>query len=237
MLYAVRLFRFPIIDYRRAYLWQAETASAVGSGGPEALALLQHLPVYTLGRRARREHLLRSEEALRSRGAAVIETDRGGSVTFHGPGQLVLYPVLDLRRRRLGPIDYVRRLEEAAVRALDVFGLRGERLPGRPGVWVAGAKVAAVGVRVQGGIATHGLALNVETDLSWFDAIVPCGLAEARVTSLAQLLGASPGLAAAEDALLAAFQDVFESDLLPAPAPLAAHHASPMPATVVAHGR
>jgi lipoate-protein ligase B len=139
----------------------------------------------------------------------VVEVDRGGDVTFHGPGQLVAYPILDLRARGILPGDYVRRLEQVAIEALQVFGIAGERVAGRPGVWAGGSKIAAIGVRVQGGVTTHGFALNVSTDLAWFDAIVPCGLADATVTSMAALLGAAPPIRDVEDAVIDAFGRTF----------------------------
>jgi len=188
LVFPLRLLHFPSLDYATAWRWQVETAAAVRTGASEALALLQHPPVYTFGRRARHEHLLVDPDELRRRGADVVESDRGGDVTFHGPGQLVAYPILDLRRRGLGATDYVRALEETMIGALRRFGIAGARAAGRPGVWVEGAKVGFVGVRVQSGVTTHGFALNVATDLTWFDAIVPCGLAGVRVTSIERLL-------------------------------------------------
>jgi lipoate-protein ligase B len=225
----IRLYRWPQVGYDAAWRWQAETAAAVRDGADEALALLQHPPVYTLGRRARYDHLLVDAEALRRRGAEVIESDRGGDVTFHGPGQLVAYPILNLRARRLGPVEYVRRLEEVMLQTLAAFGLTGERVPGWPGVWLKGAagvakdgwgrassdrslsKVGALGVRVQGGVATHGIALNVATDLAWFDAIVPCGLEGVSVTSMARSLGSDPGFDAVADVFVDAFCAVFDA--------------------------
>ena len=171
---SVLLHRPGRLDYDVALRWQREMAAALhDDDGHEALAILQHPPVYTLGCRARREHLLVDAAELAARGAAVVQVSRGGDVTFHGPGQLVAYPILDLRRRQLGAADYVRSLEETVIATLARFGVRGERVVGRPGVWVGGAKLAAVGVRVQRGITSHGLALNVSTDLSWFDANRP----------------------------------------------------------------
>lgn len=178
------------------------------------MALLQHAPVFTFGRRVREEHLLVDPDELRSRGARVIVSDRGGDITFHGPGQIVAYPVLDLRRRGLGPIEYVRRLEDVVIQALHTCGLRGERHSGRPGVWVDGAKIGAIGVRVQGSVTTHGFALNVEPDLAWFNAIVPCGISDASVTSMERLLGRSPGLPSVEEAVIASFADIFDSEFV-----------------------
>ena len=205
----VHLNRWHITDYAPALRWQQATANTVRAGGEEALALLQHPPVYTLGRRVRHDHLLTDIATLRSRGAEVIEADRGGDITFHGPGQLVAYPILDLHRRRLGAVDYVRALEETMLRTLDHFGIEGSRLTGLPGVWVDGAKIGAVGVRVQGGVTTHGFALNIDVDLAWFDAIVPCGIAGAGVTSMQQVLGQIPGIEAVTDAIESEFASLF----------------------------
>jgi lipoate-protein ligase B len=140
----------------------------------------------------RREHLLVPADMLGQRGAEVMETNRGGDITFHGPGQLVGYPILDLRRRDLGPTEYVRLLEATLIATLDRFGIEAWRSPGRPGVWTSGGKIAAIGVRIERGISMHGFALNIDIDLSWFEAIVPCGLAEASVTSMAAVLDRAP---------------------------------------------
>jgi lipoyl(octanoyl) transferase len=217
----VRLFCFhEPVKYASAWRWQRSIAASVRNGGPEALALLQHEPVYTFGRHPRYEHLLAGSDALRARGAALVESDRGGDITFHGPGQLVAYPILDLKARRMGPRAYVHALEESTIRALAAFGVAGERSTGRPGVWVGGAKIAAVGVRVQSGVSTHGLALNVDTDLSWYDAIVPCGISDASVTSIERVLSFSPGIASVRDVFVKTFAAVFDSRLEAAePAP------------------
>jgi lipoyl(octanoyl) transferase len=207
----VRLHLPGVVPYRDAWLWQRQTAAAVRQGAPEALAVLQHPPVYTQGRRSRRENLLIHPETLALRGAELIQTDRGGDVTFHGFGQLVAYPILDLRARNLGPADYVRLLEETMLLTGQGFGVAAERSPGRPGIWADGAKLGAVGVRVQHGVSMHGLALNVDLDLSWFDAIVPCGLQGVSVTSMQRLLGHNPGIAAVEDAFIAVFERIFDS--------------------------
>lgn len=213
----MRLFCFSpgYVPYDIAWRWQLASAGEVRNGALEACALLEHAPVFTFGRRVRYDHLLVDPARLRSRGAAIVESDRGGDVTFHGPGQIVAYPILDLRSRRLGASEYVCRLEEVTMGALLAFGVRGERSAGRPGVWVDGAKIAAIGVRVHHGVSMHGLALNVETDLSWFDAIVPCGISDAGVTSLARLLDPCPSLPAVMDAFCGAFAAVFDSELVP----------------------
>ena len=209
------LDRLGLVSYEVGLAWQRAAAAALRAGDSpgarEALAVLEHAPVYTLGARGDARHVLATPEALAARGARVVTTDRGGDVTFHGPGQIVVYPVLDVRARGLGPGAYVRALEGAVIAALGRWGVAGERVPGRPGVWVAGAKVAAVGVRIRDGVSTHGLALNVSTELRWFEAIVPCGIADAGVTSLAALLGAGAPTVreageAVADALAAAFE-------------------------------
>lgn len=216
----MQLHRADAVAYEPALDWQLATATAVReSRGTadrrEAIALIQHRPVYTLGARANASNVLASRDTLAARDAALIEVDRGGDVTFHGPGQLVAYPVLDLHSRGIRPVDYVRLLEQTVIDVLGVFELRAERVRGRPGVWVDGAKVAAVGVRVSRGVSTHGLALNVNTDLSWFDAIVPCGIADAEVTSMARLLEASPRFEEVVDAYRAVFEQRFDSSLEP----------------------
>ena len=148
----VQLWRPGRIGYESGLAWQLARSAAVAAGrAPEALALLEHLPVFTLGVRGKREHLLASPAALAGRGAAVVDSDRGGDVTFHGPGQLVGYPILHLHERGLGAASYVRALEAALIEALATFGVSGERVPGRPGVWAGESKVAALGVRISRG--------------------------------------------------------------------------------------
>ncbi len=204
----LQLHRLGLLAYQDAWDWQHRTANGVREGGPETLALLQHPHVYTFGRRLHRENLL-----VPPVDAEVVESDRGGDVTYHGPGQLVAYPILNLRRRSLGPADYVRRLEAVMIRTAAAFGVEAQRVAGRPGVWVNDTKLGAVGVRVQRGVTNHGLALNVSPDLSRFDAIVPCGLAGVTVTSLERELGFAPSLEAAEDALIRAFESLFACQL------------------------
>ena len=208
----ISLLKFGLIDYRAAWEWQTRTAACVRQGGREALAVLEHPPVYTLGRRPRLDHLIIGPDEVNRRGADLIESDRGGDITFHGPGQLVGYAILDLRRRHLGPSQYVNALEETLISALANFGLASHRVSDRRGVWIDGAKVAAVGVRVQGGVTTHGFALNVSTDLVWFDAIVPCGISDAKVTSMEAILGCRPAMRAVKTAVIDAFAACFDVD-------------------------
>ena len=179
--------------------WRAmqEFTAKRDGGTPDEIWLCEHPPVFTLGQAGRTEHLLRDV------GIPVLKIDRGGQVTYHGPGQVVAYLLLDLRRRDLKVRELVHRMEQAVIAALAGWGLRGERLAGAPGVYVKGAKIAALGLRVRNGCSYHGLALNVDVDLSPFAAINPCGYEGMPVTSLRRL-GVQATPAAAGEVLLAA---------------------------------
>jgi lipoyl(octanoyl) transferase len=180
------------LDYRSAMVLQEHRRERIRSGGADdALLLLEHGHVYTLGRNANRTDVLADREWLRTRGVEVVECDRGGQVTYHGPGQLVGYPILDLTPDRRDLRRYVRDLQEVLVRVLAEVGLSAEARSQSPeiGVWVDGRKVASLGVHVSRWITTHGFALNVNTDLSYFAAIVPCGLQGVEMTSVAELTG------------------------------------------------
>jgi len=199
------------VPYEGALAWQRDRAALVRAGGVEALALIEHTSVYTMGRRGGRASMLRPPEAMP---APVIDVERGGDVTWHGPGQLVGYPILDLRGRGLRAADYVRLLEELVIGVLDEYDLPASVVEGRPGVWVGDAKIAALGVAIRGGVSFHGFALNVAPDLGWYDAIVPCGLADASVISMAALLGDAPAPDSVVEAMRAAFERRFASGLV-----------------------
>jgi len=255
------------VPYREALVLQQERRDAIRlEGASDALFLLEHEPVITLGRAASRENVVATDAELERLGIAVEPINRGGDVTYHGPGQLVGYPVLDLTRhgrdtgrperdpgrpegdpvrhggdpgrhgrdpcrhgrdpgrpgmdtarpgretvRRGGDLGrYVRGLEEAIIRTLAHFGVGGGRVAGRTGVWVDGAKVAAIGIHVDRWITQHGFALNVNTDLGHFDTIIPCGIRDAGVTSLARLLGAPPDLEETARHFARCFGEVFD---------------------------
>ena len=177
------------VEYHLALDLQRSLAQQVSEANqPNTLLLLEHPPVYTKGRLSRHDHLLLSPNELADMGISVHETDRGGQVTYHGPGQLVAYPVIDLRQWG-GPLKYVRTLERCIIDTLEDFQIEAGVLEGLTGVWTGDAKVAAIGVKISRGVAYHGLSINVNTDLSYYDHIVPCGIDDRPVTSMAQLLG------------------------------------------------
>ena len=175
-----------VVPYARALEFQRAVARAriAGAIDQDVLLLVEHPPVITLGRSSREAHLVAGDALLAARGVERFEVDRGGDVTFHGPGQLVGYPILDLSRHRRDLHWYLRQVEEALIVALRPFGLAGGRSPGYTGVWVEDRKVASIGVHARDWVTWHGFALNVTTDLSYFDLIVPCGIAGVRMTSV-----------------------------------------------------
>ena len=193
----------------------------------DTLLLLEHPPVITLGRNARREHLLFPEEWLLARGIEVHETGRGGDITYHGPGQVVGYPILDLAPDRQDVHRYVRDLEEVMVRAAGAFGVRAGRVQGLTGVWVEGQKLGAIGVRIARWVTSHGFAFNVSTDLSPFELIVPCGIRGRGVTSLERLLGVRLPLGLVSEALARAVADVFGREAVTATSAIATAPAAP----------
>ncbi|TAL11348.1 MAG: lipoyl(octanoyl) transferase LipB [Nitrospirae bacterium] len=199
-----------LTEYREACRLQLRAHQArVEDRIGDTLLLTEHLPVYTLGRTARAEHAGEGWTCGALAGIPVHASDRGGSITYHGPGQMVGYPILKLRDYCAGPKAYVAGLEETVIRALAGLGVPAGRRGGMPGVWVSERKIAAVGVRISRGVTRHGFALNVVNDLRPFSAIVPCGLAGYGVTSVAQERGAAADFEQARRAVLRAFQEVF----------------------------
>ena len=185
--------------------------AAAGGEIPDTLLLLEHPPTITLGRRTQREDLLTPPERLRAEGIAVVEADRGGEITYHAPGQLVGYPILDLKEHGQDLHRYLRDLEETLIGALAAFGIAGERMPGLTGVWVGDDKIAAMGIKVSRWVSMHGFALNVTADLSPMRRdFVPCGVRDKGVTSLAELRPERAWTRAeVEEAVVASFADVF----------------------------
>jgi len=203
------------VDYASALELQRERVAQRKAGTiPDTLLLLEHPHVYTLGRNARQENMLASTEWFASRGAQVFHTDRGGDVTYHGPGQLVGYPILDLTQHRRDISWYMRSLEEVFIRTARDWGIEAQRSPGAAGVWVGNDKLAAMGVHLSRWVTSHGFALNVSTDLQYFEWIVPCGLHGKGVTSLAKLQGRPVNMDEVTDRVVEHFGTVFEVEIV-----------------------
>lgn len=200
------------VPYAEALDLQSEMVRERRAGTvDDHLLLLEHPHVITLGSGSAGDHVLADEAQRRAMGIELFETGRGGDVTYHGPGQLVGYPILDLKPDRKDLHRYLRDLEEVLIRTLTSFDIRGERSEGYTGVWVEGRKIAAIGVRVSSGwITSHGFALNVRTDLSYFDTIVPCGIREREVTSVSHELEREVGPEEVRRPLAEAFGGVFQ---------------------------
>ena len=202
------------VPYAEGLTLQERLCSELSRGeGPEHLLLLEHPHVITLGRNARPEHVLAGEAARQGRGVAIYATGRGGDVTYHGPGQLVGYPILNLKPDRCDVHFYVRDLEEVLIRSLAEYGVTGTRIAGLTGVWIGNGKIAAIGVRIARWITSHGFALNVNTDLNYFRLIVPCGITDKSVISLAKILGRELELQEVSQIIASHFAAVFGRDL------------------------
>lgn len=242
----ISVLQLGTVDYRTALRLQQKLVGLRQEGRVgDVLLLLEHTPVITLGRNAKAQNIVASRELLAQRGVEVFECDRGGDVTFHGPGQLVAYPIFDLRglpsksgtRKTMGIIEFVRGLEEVLIRACADYGIPTKRISGLTGVWTNGypiaprpatpgspdesstfnppeAKIAALGIHVSRGVTSHGVALNVQTDLSFFHLIIPCGIASKPVTSMAKELGRELPILEVAHALSRNFGSVFERQML-----------------------
>jgi lipoyl(octanoyl) transferase len=191
----VKPYDIGILRYSDAWQLQEQFHDEVASGGEERLLLVEHPPVITFGRRPHvQKNLVATEDELAEMGVGVVQSDRGGDITFHGPGQLVAYPIVRLADHRLLVGSYMRKLQQIVIEALAEFGVTAQLDPSAVGVWTRNpqndfAKICAFGVRIRRGVSMHGIALNVSTDLRYFNLIVPCGLAGRPVTSLAEVLG------------------------------------------------
>ena len=200
------------LDYKEAWAVQLETHAAVVAGAePPTLLLVEHPPVITFGKKGGRENLLVREDFLLEKGFSLYDIERGGDVTYHGPGQLVGYPIFRVGRRVQ---DYLRGLERVMVDVLAEYGIESVGSPGYAGVWVGNEKIVAIGVAIKRDVSFHGFAMNVNTNLNHFDYIVPCGLHDKGVTSLSALLGRQVSLAEVKPKLVAAFQKEFSKDEL-----------------------
>jgi lipoyl(octanoyl) transferase len=212
----VQLIHAGRMDYLAAWKWQRILVRQRSSGAiGDTLVLIEHPHTYTLGRSAKEGHLLITPEQLVEQSIALVETDRGGDITYHGPGQVVGYPILKLSQHGGDLLRYLRRLEETLIVALARYGVTAGRIEGLTGVWVGDAKIAAIGVKLSAsGVTQHGFALNVATDLRYFQQIVPCGIADKGVTSLERLLGTAPPHNDVEREIGAAFGEVFGVEMI-----------------------
>jgi lipoyl(octanoyl) transferase len=206
-------------DYRETWAIQRRLVEERQAGLiPDVLILVEHPPTYTLGRSGKPEHLLVDEARLASMGAVFVETDRGGDITFHGPGQVVGYPIVDLHGFGRDVHRYLRDLEEVILLALRSFGISGRREAGLTGVWHDRGKLAAIGVRVSRWVTSHGFALNVSTDLDYFKQIVPCGIVNRGVSSMEDVLLRPVAVDRVRDELARGFASVFSREMEPVPA-------------------
>ena len=200
-----------LVPYAEAWAWQSDLVWRRRAGDiPDQLLLLQHPHVITLGTASSRAHIVADQSRLQELGIDLVDVGRGGDVTYHGPGQLVGYPILDLEPDRKDVHRYLRALESVLVHTLGEMGIQGEPVPDLTGVWVDGRKIAAIGVRISSGwITSHGFALNVSNDLSFFETIVPCGIQDVSVTSVSQELGRPVGVPDILGIVSRAFSEVF----------------------------
>jgi lipoyl(octanoyl) transferase len=210
-----RLLRLGIVDYETAHDLQKKILQERIEGKcPDHLILLQHNPVITIGRSGDNKNILVPKALLESFGITVHEIERGGDVTYHGPGQLTGYPIIDLRSYQKDVHWYLRQLEEVIIRFLSDYNIAGKRVSGYTGVWVGDEKIAAIGVAVKRWVTYHGFALNVNPDLSHFKLINPCGITDKEVTSIVKILGHDVSMEEVEDKVVSAFAEVFSVEIL-----------------------
>ena len=191
-----------LVDYEEARRIQKDT-------GPDALIVTEHHPVFTIGRTGSRDNLLVDEEILEKNGIKFIEIDRGGDITFHGPGQIVLYPIMDLKKRDSDLHKYIRDLEEVMVQFLKAYGIKGERVAGASGAWTTGKKIGFVGIGVSKWISFHGISININTDLNYFSMIRSCGIKGVEITTLSRVLKKTIDIDEAKEELIDSFCNVF----------------------------
>ena len=202
-----------LVDYEKALVLQHQFWSKrVEEQLPDVLLILEHPHVITLGRRGNRSHLIATSEALEGMKIPIFHVERGGDVTYHGPGQIVAYPILDLKEYGYRVVRYVDQLEEIVLRVLRDFGIEGRRDPLNRGVWVGEEKIASIGVAIKRRVSLHGIALNYETDLKYFDLIDACGLKEKKMTSMAKILGKRISRESVTKSLSLNFRGVFKGE-------------------------
>ncbi len=205
------------VDYQKAWKLQTDIVEARNNKiiDKDMILMLEHPPVFTLGRRGGTENLLVSEAFLEQSGIAVTQVERGGNITYHGPGQLVVYPIVDLEAARISVVEFVEALEQVMLRTVEVWGIKAERNSVNRGIWVADKKMGSIGIALRKGISFHGLALNVNPDLTPFSWIQPCGLQGVRMTSMEQELSGPASMPEVREVLREQFEFVFDVALLP----------------------
>lgn len=199
------------VSYEPMLALQEARHKAVSEGAPETLFLLEHDKVITLGKNGRDENLLFSKDDLAARGVELLRSSRGGDITYHGPGQLVVYPILRLQPHEQDLRKYVTKLEQIMIRTAADFGVKAGPVEGLRGIWVGNEKLGAIGVRMSRWVTMHGFALNISTDLSDFELIIPCGLKDRGVTSLQKLLSHPPSIQEVETRVIKHFEDIFSN--------------------------
>ncbi len=209
-----RVYDLGVVEYEESLRLQDELVSARIAGDiPDVILFLQHPPVFTIGASGSEANIIASRDLLDSEGISVLHIDRGGDITYHGPGQLMGYLIFDLKANGRGIHQYVRNLEEVVIRTLDAFSIPAYRYPQCPGVWVGQGKICALGIRVSRWVTKHGFALNVNTDLEYFNYIIPCGITDRRVTSMSRLLGRDIALEDVTSCMLEQCAQVFNTDI------------------------
>jgi lipoyl(octanoyl) transferase len=209
-----RILELGQVEYDRARSIQLQLVDKhIAGDAGDTFVFVEHPPTITIGRGARENNIIAPPATLAERGVKVCEVERGGDVTFHGPGQQVVYPILDLESRGRDLHRFLRELEEVVIRFLTHYGVRGERVEGKTGVWVEGRKICAIGIAVKHWVSYHGLALNLSNDLTYFELINPCGFPSSTVTSLETLLGSQIDRPTAFYRLAGALADVFQMDI------------------------
>ncbi|NOQ84416.1 MAG: lipoyl(octanoyl) transferase LipB [Myxococcales bacterium] len=206
--------RLGTVDYAAAHRLQKQLqAKRIAGEVPDTVLLLEHPPVLTMGRSAKEQHIIAQPHVLEAQGISVHEVGRGGDVTYHGPGQLVAYPIIDLKPDRRDVRKYMWSLEEAMIRTCKEFGLSATRIGGLNGAWIGDRKVGAVGVRISRWVTMHGLALNANSDLSHYELIVPCGIQDKAVTSISAELGRTIGVPDVADPLARHFAELYDAEV------------------------
>jgi lipoyl(octanoyl) transferase len=211
---SARILELGLVDYDRAHSIQLQLVNKRIAGGiTDTFIFVEHPPTITIGQGVCDNNILVSEEDLKQRGVHVCETERGGDVTFHGPGQQVIYPIIDLDRRGRDLHRYLRDLEEVVIDFLKNYNLKGERVSGKTGVWVNDKKICAIGIAVKRWVSYHGLALNLSTDLSYFNLINPCGLPSSTVTSLESMTGIPVNKSRVSFELINSIENIFQLEI------------------------